>query len=153
MTAEQKLNDLGIELPAAPAAVAAYVPWIRTGALVITSGQLPFEDGTLKFAGKVGADLNEEQGYEAARLCVVNALAQLKDATGDLERIRQIVRLEGNVHAAPGFTRHPQVLNGASELLNEVFGPRGRHTRSALGTNEMPLGAAVQISLFAEVTD
>ena len=153
MTAEETLNELGIVLPPAPPAVAAYVPWVRTGSLVMTSGQLPWEDGTMKYAGKIGAELNEQQGYEAARLCAINAISQLKRATGDLEQIRQIVRIEGNVHAAPGFRSHPQVLNGASDLFNQVFGKRGRHTRTALGTNEMPLNAAVQISVFAEVAD
>ncbi len=153
MTAEHKLKQMGIVLPPPPPAVAAYVPWVRTGSLVITSGQVPWKGPTIKYAGKVGAELDEQQGYEAARLCAINAIAQLKDATGDLERINRIIRVEGHVHAAPGFRGHPQVLNGASDLINEVFGERGRHTRTALGTNEMPLDAAVQISVFAEVSD
>ena len=153
MSAEEKLIELGIVLPPAPPAVASYVPWVRTGNLVMTSGQLPFQDGKIVYAGKLGAELNDEQGYQAARLCAINAIAQLKSAVGDLETIRQIVRLEGNVHSAPGFQGQPQVLNGASELINDVFGSRGRHTRTALGINEMPLKAAVQLSVFAEVAD
>ena len=151
MSAASQLEELGIILPGAPAAVAAYEPWVRTGNLVVTSGQLPWEGGRIAYCGKLGAELDEEQGYRAARLCAINAIAQLRDAVGDLERVRRIVRLEGNVHSAAGFRGHPQVLNGASELFNEVFGERGRHTRTALGTNEMPLDAAVQLSVWAEV--
>jgi enamine deaminase RidA (YjgF/YER057c/UK114 family)/catechol 2,3-dioxygenase-like lactoylglutathione lyase family enzyme len=152
MTAQEKLDELGITLPAPPAAVAAYEPWVRTGNQVVTSGQLPWFGNQLAFTGKLGSDLTVEQGYQAARLCAINAIAQLKAATGDLERIRQIVRLEGNVQAAAGFQEHPQVLNGASDLMNEVFGDRGRHTRTALGINEMPLNAPVQLSVYAEVS-
>ncbi len=151
MTAEEKLQALGIVLPAAPAAVGAYLPWVRTGNLVITSGQLPWRDGQLAFTGKLGADLGVEQGYQAARLCAVNAIAQLRAAVGDLERVRQVLRLEGYVQSAPGFHDHARVLNGASDLFNEVFGPRGRHARTALGINEMPLDAAVQLGVWAEV--
>ncbi len=150
-TPEDRLQALGIELPEAPAAVAAYLPWIRTGNLVMTSGQLPWRGGEMAYAGKLGGELSVDEGYQAARLCAINAIAQLRAATGDLSRVRQIVRLEGNVHSAPGFRGHPQVLNGASELMNEIFGERGRHTRTALGINEMPLDAAVQLSVFAEV--
>ena len=150
---ESRLAELGIVLPEPPAAVAAYVPWVRTGNVIITSGQLPFLDGEIQFPGKLGADLNVDEGYQAARLCAINAIAQLKDACGDLGQITRILRLEGNVHSAAGFQGQPQVLNGASDLLLEVFGDRGRHTRTALGISEMPLGAAVQISVWAEVRD
>ncbi|MED5448695.1 MAG: RidA family protein [Planctomycetota bacterium] len=150
---EAKLAELGIVLPAAPPAVAAYVPWVRTGSLVVTSGQLPWVDGELSHTGRIGAELTDEQGYQAARNALFNALAQLKEAVGDLDRVVKIVRLEGNTHSAPGHRGQPQVLNGASDLLLEVFGDRGRHTRTALGISEMPLGAAVQISLWAEVAD
>ncbi|MBI2926118.1 MAG: RidA family protein [Verrucomicrobia bacterium] len=153
MNPEEKLRQLGLALPPPPPAVAAYVPWVRTGNLVLTSGQLPWKDGQMAFAGKLGAELNEQQGYQAARLCALNALAQLKEAVGDLDKVRRIVRVEGFVHCAPGFRGHPQVLNGASDLLNEVFGPRGAHTRTALGIHEMPLNAAVQLCLTAEVGD
>ncbi len=151
MKTEARLADLGIDLPTPPAAVAAYEPWVRTGHQIITSGQLPWDGDRLAYTGKVGAELSVEEGYEAARLCAINAIAQLKAAVGDLDRIRRIVRLEGNVHAALGFRGHPQVLNGASDLFNEVFGERGRHTRTALGINEMPLDAPVQLSVYAEV--
>jgi enamine deaminase RidA (YjgF/YER057c/UK114 family) len=152
VTPEVRLAELGLELPPPPpAAVPAYVPWVRSGNLVVTSGQLPWRDGVIAYAGKLGAELSVEDGYEASRLAALNAIAQLKQAVGELSRVRQLVRLEGNVHCATGFQGHPQVLNGASELLNEVFGERGRHTRTALGTNEMPLDAAVLLVLWAEV--
>ncbi len=151
MTAEQKLAELGIALPPAPPAVAAYEAWVQTGNFVITSGQLPWRDGEMAYTGQVGGELSDEDGYQAARLCAVNAIAQLKAAVGDLEKVRRIVRLEGNVHSAPGYRGQPQVLNGASELINEVFGDRGRHTRTALAFPDMPLGAAVQLSVWAEV--
>jgi enamine deaminase RidA (YjgF/YER057c/UK114 family) len=151
MTAEEKLREMGLSLPPAPAGVGAYVTWVRTGNLVFTSGQLPWRDGKLLYPGKVGAEVSVEQGYQAARQAALNALAQLKAAAGDLEKVRQIVRVEGLVHAAPGFQEHPKVLDGASELFNAVLGPRGRHARTALGINEMPLNAAVQLCVIAEV--
>lgn len=151
MNIESRLSELGIALPPAPAGVGAYAPWVRTGNLVITSGQLPWRDGKLAYTGKLGAEVSIEQGFEAARICAINAIAQLKSAVGDLDRISQIVRLEGFVHSAPGFHEHPKVLNGASELFLAVFGERGKHARTALGINEMPLNAAVQIAVIAEV--
>lgn len=151
MKIEKRIKELGIDLPRAPQAVAAYLPWARTGNLVVTSGQLPWLGDELAFVGKLGTDLNEQQGYQAARLCAINVIAQLKSAVGNLDDISQIVRLEGNVHSGPGFRGHPQVLNGASDLFSEVFGGRGGHTRTALGTNEMPLNSPIQLSVWAEV--
>ena len=153
MSPEERLADRGITLPAPPAAVAAYEPWVRTGNLVITSGQLPWRDGEMAYAGKLGVELSDDDGYQAARLCALNAMAQIKAAAGELSRVQRIVRLEGYVHAGPGFRGHPQVRNGASELFNEVFGDRGRHCRTALGINEMPLNAAVQLVVWAELMD
>lgn len=153
MTPEERLSQLGITLPEPPKAVAAYVPWIRTGNLVVTSGQLPFRDGRIAYAGKLGVDLTDEEGYQAARLCAVNAIAQLQAAAGELSRVRQILRLEGYVHSGPGYQNQSKVLNGASELFGDVFGEWGRHTRSALGINEMPLNAAVQLSVWAELAE
>lgn len=147
-----RLKELGIVVPPAPGAVAAYLPWVRTGSLVFTSGQLPWRDGKIAYSGRLGAELTVEDGYQAARQCALNALAQLQAAAaGDLENIRRIVRIEGYVHCAPGFRGHPQVLNGASDLFNAVFGPRGEHARLAVGISEMPLDAAVQITVTAEV--
>ena len=150
-TIEAKLEQLGLPLPVAPPPVGAYVPVIRMGNLVITSGQLPFVGKQIVFAGKVGATLHEQDGWNAARICTVNALAQIKACVGSLGMIKQIVRVEGYVHSAPDFRGQPQVLNGASELLVELFGDAGRHTRIALGVAEMPLNAAVQLCLWVEV--
>ena len=151
MTPEEKLADLGIELPEAPSAVANYVPWVQTGNVIMTSGQIPWIDGEMAYTGKCGGDVSVDDGYAAAKVCAINAIAQLKSAVDDLSRITQILRIEGNVQSAPGFTGQPQVLNGASDLIFDVFGDKGRHTRTALGIYEMPLNAAVQISVFAEV--
>jgi enamine deaminase RidA (YjgF/YER057c/UK114 family) len=150
-SAERQLKKLGIELPPAPKPVGAYVTVIRTGNLVITSGQLPWKGDRLAYTGKLGMDLTVEQGYEAARLAGLNAIAQLKSILGDLDKVGQILRLEGFVHCGPGFRQHPQVLNGASELLNAVFGEKGRHTRTAVGIHEMPLDSPVQLIVWAEV--
>ncbi len=153
MGIETKLKKLGITLPEAPAAVAAYQPWIQTGNLIFTSGQLPFRDGQIAYEGKLGSELSEEDGYQAARQCALNAIAQLKAASGNLDKIQKIVRIEGYVHCADGFRGHPQVLNGASDLVAEIFEEKGIHTRLALGINEMPLNAAVQLAMTAEVDD
>ena len=153
MLPEERLAALGITLPPPPSAVGAYDPWVRTGNLVLTSGQLPWLDGELAYIGKLGDELIVDEGYQAARLCAINAIAQLKAAADKLSRIKRIVRLDGFVHSATGFQSQAQVLDGASELLNEVFGAKGRHTRVALGISEMPLNAAVQLSLTAELAD
>jgi len=120
---------------------------------VFTSGQLPWRDGLMAYSGRLGSDLTAEQGYQAARQCALNALAQLKAAAGDLEKVRRIIRVEGYVHCAPGFRDHPQVLNGASDLFNAVLGSRGEHARLAVGISEMPLDAAVQITVTAELKE
>jgi enamine deaminase RidA (YjgF/YER057c/UK114 family) len=151
MTPEERLVELGIELPEAPPAVGAYVPWARTGNLVVTSFQLPWRDGELAYTGKLGGELTTEQGYDAARICALNGVAQLKDAVGELGLVERIVRVEGHVGCAETFTEIPQVLNGASDLVNEVFGERGRHTRTALGHMVMPLNAPVMIGFWAEI--
>lgn len=150
---EERLTQLGHELPPAPDAVGFYVPVVRTGNLVVTSGQLPFIGKEIVFKGKLGAELHEHEGFDAAKICILNALAQVKACIGDLDKVKQIVRVEGNVHSAPEFQGQPHVMNGASELLVELFGDKGKHTRTALGINEMPLNAAVQISLWVEVED
>jgi enamine deaminase RidA (YjgF/YER057c/UK114 family) len=152
-TAEQRLAELGLELPPPPAAVASYEPWVRAGNMLYTSGQLPWRDGkTLLFKGSIGQELTVEQGYEACKLSTLNAIAQLKDAVGDLERVRRIVRLEGSINIARGHTDDaPKVLNGASETLNAVFGERGRHSRMIYTFPEMLLGVACLIVLWAEV--
>lgn len=151
MRALENLQRLGLTLPEAPAGVANYEAWVRTGNLVLTSGQLPWVEGVMQYQGRLGAEVSDEDGYKAARIAALNGIAQLHAATGDLEKVRKVVRVEGNVHCVSGWRGHPQVLNGASDLLLEVFGERGRHTRTALGISDMPLDASVMIILWAEV--
>ena len=151
-TPEQRLKELGLELPPAPGAAGDYLPYIITGNLLMTSGQLPWINGELKFKGKIGAELTLEQGYQAFRLSALNAIAQVRKALdGNLDRVKRIVRLEGTFGCAPGFTEHPKVLNGASHIVNEVFGPRGLHTRMVQANTEMALDCATLVVLIAEV--
>lgn len=150
---EKRLSEHGVTIPAAPEALGFYVPVLRTGNLVVTSGQLPMVGKELMFKGKVGHDIHEEEGFHAARMCALNALAQIKSCIGSLDRITRIVRVEGYVQSAPGFSKHPQVINGASELLVQAFGEAGKHTRIAVGSNELPLNAAVELVVWAEVGD
>jgi enamine deaminase RidA (YjgF/YER057c/UK114 family) len=148
---ESRLREMGIELPPPPKAVGAYVPVIRTGKLVVTSGQLPWVGDRLLFTGKLGSELTIEQGFQAARQSAINAVAQIRSVVENLDQVTQIIRLEGYVHCGPGFRQHPQVLNGASELLLALFGARGKHTRTAVGIHEMPLDSPVQLIVWAEV--
>lgn len=142
---EARLKELGITLPEAPAPAANYVPFQRSGALLFVSGQLPFRDGS-PIVGKLGADATIEQGAEAARACGQALLAQVKAACGgDLDRVRQVVRLGGFVNAAPDFTQHPKVVNGASDLMAEVFGEAGKHARAAVGCGSLPFGVMVEV--------
>lgn len=151
MSVEENLARLGRALPQAPEAVGFYLPVLKTGNLIVTSGQLPFVGKTLAFEGKLGNELHEQDGQDAAQLCVLNALAQINTLVENLNDIKQIVRVEGFVQSASGFNQQAQVLNGASELLVELFGERGKHTRVAIGANELPLNAAVELSLWVEV--
>jgi enamine deaminase RidA (YjgF/YER057c/UK114 family) len=150
-TPEQRLESLGLTLPPVAGAVANYEPWALIESTLMTSGQLPWIDGDLKYKGKIGAELTAEQGYEACRLSALNAIAQLKDAVGDLSRIQRVFRLEGTLNVDPNFTNHPQALNGASDLLLEVFGERGRHTRMIYTNPVMPLDCASLVVLYAQV--
>jgi enamine deaminase RidA (YjgF/YER057c/UK114 family) len=147
---EQKLADLGFPLPAVAKPVAAYVPSVVTGNLCFTSGQLPFVDGALPQTGKVGRDVTPEDAKELARLCALNALAALKLAIGDLDRVTRIVKVVGFVSVVPEFTAIPGVINGASEFLGEVFGEVGSHARSAVGVPALPLDSAVELEIIAE---
>lgn len=150
---QQRLAQLGIELPRAAPPAGAYVPFVITANLLLISGQLPMSDGVVVHHGRVGAELSIDDGIAAARLCGINVLAQARDACdGDLDRVRRVLRLAGFVHGAPGFTEHPKVLNGASELMVDVFGPSGRHVRIAVGAATLPLGAAVEIEATFEIS-
>lgn len=147
---EKNLAQLGLTLPPVVAPVAAYIPAIRTGSLVYTSGQLPFVDGQLSATGKVGAEVSLDQAKEAAKLCALNAIAAVHDLVG-LDAVVRIVKVVGFVASAPGFTDQPQVINGASELLGAVFGDAGVHARSAVGVAELPRNTPVEVELIAEV--
>jgi len=148
---EERLRALGIELPPAAPPVGDYTPTIIVGNLLFMSGQVPWIAGDLKFKGKIGAELNVEQGYQAFRLSALNAISQIKKALGSLDRVKQIVRLEGTMGCAPGFRDQAKVLDGASNVVNQVFGPRGRHTRMVYSNNEMPMDCATLVVLLAEV--
>jgi enamine deaminase RidA (YjgF/YER057c/UK114 family) len=152
MGVEEKLEELGLELPSAATPMANYVPAVRSGNLVFLSGHGPVEKDRI-IRGKLGRDLTVEEGYEAARIVALGLLGTLKSVIGDLEKVRRIVKLLGMVNCDPAFTDHPQVVNGASDLLVEVFGERGRHARSAVGMNALPVGIAVEIEMIAEVED
>jgi enamine deaminase RidA (YjgF/YER057c/UK114 family) len=147
-----RLEELGIELPATPSPAGAYVPATRAGTLVFTAGQLPLEAGKLRFRGKVGDAVGVDQAREAARLCALNALAAASAQSGGVDGISRIVKVTGFVASAPGFNEQPQVINGASELLGEIFGDAGLHARSAVGVAELPMDAPVEVELVAEIT-
>jgi enamine deaminase RidA (YjgF/YER057c/UK114 family) len=147
----ERLAALGLTLPPVAAPVAAYVPAVRTGGFVYTSGQLPTVDGKLPAVGKVGAEVSAADAAGMARTCALNALAAAASAAGGLDAIGRIVKITGFVASAPGFSGQPQVVNGASELLIEVFGQDGRHARSAVGVAELPLNAPVEVELIAEL--
>ena len=152
MSVEDRLQSLNIELPDPAAPAANYVPFVVTGSLVSVSGQLPMQAGELAFRGKVGLDVTEDEAKQAARLCGINILAQLKAAAGgDLQRISRVVKLGGFVNCVDGFESQPAIINGASDLMVEVFGDHGRHARFAVGTNSLPFNASVEIDALAEL--
>jgi enamine deaminase RidA (YjgF/YER057c/UK114 family) len=147
---DKALARLGLTLPTVVPPLAAYQPAVRTGDYVYTSGQVPMVDGELAATGKVGAEIDPEQAYDLARVCALNALAAVA-SIAPLDQVVRIVKVVGFVASAPGFTGQPKVLNGASELLGEVFGDAGTHARSAVGVAELPLGAPVEVELIAQL--
>jgi enamine deaminase RidA (YjgF/YER057c/UK114 family) len=151
MTPEERLAELGLAVPDVAAAVAAYVPAVRTGSYVYTSGQLPWREGELMHTGKVGSEVSPEEAHDCARQCVLNALAAIRSEVGDLSAITRVVKVVGFVASNPGFTGQPQVVNGVSELLTQVFGDAGQHARSAIGVAVLPLDAPVEVELVVEV--
>ncbi|MFM6974575.1 MAG: RidA family protein [Agromyces sp.] len=151
MSINERLDSLGLVLPPVAAPVAAYVPTVQTGNLVYTSGQLPFVAGVLPATGKVGAEVAAVEATQFARIAVLNALAAVAAEVGSLDRVRRIVKLVGFVASSPEFTGQPGVINGASELLGEIFGDAGKHARSAVGVAVLPLDAPVEIELIVEV--
>jgi enamine deaminase RidA (YjgF/YER057c/UK114 family) len=148
----QKLNSLGLSLPAVPAPVAAYVNCVRSGNLLFLSGGLPIDDER-KIIGKVPSQISIDEAKEGARMIVLNRLAVIREELGSLDKVKQIVALNGFVNSEPDFYGHPQVINGASELLVEIFGDKGKHSRTALGAAALPLNVAVEINLIVEIGD
>ena len=151
MTAEERLRELGIQLPPSPAPVASYVPVVVSGGLAYVSGQVPMSEGKLLWKGKLGAELDLAAGAEAARRCALQALSALRAELGSLDRVRRIVKVSVYVASDRGFTDQPRVANGASDLLVQVFGDPGRHARAAVGVAELPLGGPVEVEVVAEV--
>lgn len=148
---EDKLNSLGIQLPEPAKPLAAYIPAKQSGYLVFTAGQLPLVDGNLVATGLLGKDLDVAEAKAAARICIINALSAVKGLIGDLDKIKQVVRVVGYVASVPEFSQQPAIINGASELLLEIFEEAGRHARSAIGVAALPLNAAVEVELTVEV--
>jgi len=149
---EEKLYALGITLPSPPKPAGSYIPLVRTGNLVFVSGQIPMSDGKVLYSGKVTKDLSIEEAQKAARLCIINALAQLKSEFENLDKISKIVRVSGFVNSPPEFIEQPKVINGASDLLFEIFEKKGQHARIAVGVSSLPLNSAVEIDLIVEIT-
>lgn len=148
---DARLKELGIELPAAAAPVANYVPYVIDQKQLWVAGQVPFWDGAIKYTGVVGQDVSIEDAVDAARVCALNILAQTKAALGDLDNVARIIKLGGFVNGAPGFADQPKVINGASDLLVEIFGDKGLHARSAVGSAGLPLGVPVEIDAVIAV--
>jgi enamine deaminase RidA (YjgF/YER057c/UK114 family) len=153
MPVDERLAELGIELPDPPGAVGSYAPVVVDGDLAWVSGQVPLIDGTMLHPGKVGADVAVDQAQEAARRCVLQALSALRAELGSLDRIARVVRVSVFVASAPGFGEQPAVANGASDLLVEILGPAGVHSRAAVGVAELPLGASVEVAMSVRVGD
>ena len=153
MTAEEKLKSLGIELPAVPKPLGAYVPFVKTGRLLYLSGMLPLKEGKLIKTGRVGESVTLEEAVEAAKSAAINALAVLRSAVGSLDKVKRCVRIEGFVSSAQDFTDQPKVLNGASNFVFEVLGDDGLHTRTAVGVNVLPLNSPVEVSFIFEVDE
>lgn len=150
---EQKMAELGLRLPQVSQPVANYLPYVITGNLVYISGQLPTQEGKVQVSGKVGEAVSIEQAQWAAQLCILNVLAQLKQAVGSFDRVKQCVKLTGFVNASPDFTAHSTVINGASDLLVAILGANGKHARAAVGVASLPLGASVEIEAIFELKD
>lgn len=150
MSANQRISELGIVLPQVATPAGAYVPAVVSGNLVFTAGQIPLVDGKLAATGKVGKDLTAEQAREIARVCALNAVAAVKSVIGDLDRVKKVVKVVGFVSSDPSFSQQPAVVNGASELLEQIFGEKGIHARSAVGVAVLPLDAPVEVELIVE---
>lgn len=149
---DARLKELGITLPEAAAPVANYVAYVVSGNLCFVSGQVTVEEGAFKHQGKLGAEISVDEGYQAARLCAINIISQLKAACGgDLDRVKRVVKLGGFVNSTPDFTDQPKVINGASDLMVEVFGDKGKHARAAVSAGSLPVGVAVEVDAVVEI--
>ena len=144
---------MGVTIPEPVKPLAAYIPAMQVGSLVMTSGQVPISAGSVKYQGKVGKDLTEEQGREAAKLCAINCLSAIKSVIGSLDRVKRVLKLTVFVSSTEGFTAQPKVANGASEFIGEIFGEAGKHVRSAVGVSELPLNSAVEIEMIVEINN
>lgn len=151
MSIEERIRELGLTIPEAAKPVAAYVPALKAGEFVYVSGQLPFKEGKLLYSGKVGQDLSVEEGKEAAKICLINCLAALRSCINSWKEVARIVKITGYVQSADDFYEQPQVINGASELLEKIFGENGRHARAAVGVNALPLNAACELEMIVQV--
>ena len=149
---EEKLKSLNITLPDPPKPAGAYIPVVKTENTAFVSGQIPIEDGKVAFKGKVPSDQSLEQAQKAAKICAINALAQLKAEFGSLDKISKILRVSGFVNSEPDFTEQPKVINAASDLLFEIFGEKGQHSRIAVGVASLPLGSTVEIDMIVEIS-
>ena len=149
---EQKIESLGIKLPDPPTPAGSYIPAVKTGNLLFISGQIPMENGKLLYTGKV-SDSNIETAQKSAKICAINILAQLKRELGDLEKVSRIVRLSGFVNSEPDFSKHPIVINAASDLLYEIFGEKGKHSRIAVGVANLPLNSMTEIDAIVETSN
>jgi enamine deaminase RidA (YjgF/YER057c/UK114 family) len=153
-SAKENLEKMGVKLPTPVAPVANYVPYTNSGNLYSISGQIPMKDGQLPYKGKVGVDISEEDGYQAARLCAINIVAQMNVICGgDLGRVRKVIKLGAFVNCADGFANQPEVVNGASDFMVDVFGEAGKHSRSAVGTNALPRNVSVEIDCLVDIAD
>jgi len=153
MKIEQKIENLGYRIPEVSKPLGEHIPAVRVGNLLFVGGKIPLFDGQLKYKGKVGKDLGIEEGYEAAKICALNLLSVIKAELGDLDKVKRIVKITGYINSASGFTEQPKVLNGASELLLEVFGDKGRHARAAIGVSGLALDAPLEVEVIVEVKD
>jgi len=150
---EERLKELGYEIPTLPKPAAAYVPAVRSGNMVYISGQIVMVDGKLAMKGQVGVELTVEEGYKCAEICALNALAALKQEIGDLDRVKRIVKVVGFVNSPSGFDKQPQVINGFSEMMDKAFGEKGHHARAAVSACGLPLGTPVEVEMIAEVEE
>ncbi len=148
---EDKIEELGLKIPDAPKPLAAYIPALIVDKLIFTSGQLPLEKGILNFKGKLGAEISDEEGRKAAEICALNCLSVIKGVVDDLDRIEQVVKLTVFINSANGFIGQPKIANGASELIGKIFGEKGKHVRSAVGVNELPLNSPIEIEMIVRV--